>query len=300
MIRRPNKLDRARSVKIGDREFLTKGIDSSFYADAFHNSMVASWPVFFAGFAVYFLAMNLLFATVFWLGGDCIVNARPDSFIDKFFFSIETLATVGYGDMHPGNFYAHSMVGVEIFLGLSTMAVFTGLIFARFARPRARVVFANALTHAQHEGQTMLMARLANERHSSVNEARAEMWIAYSVETAEGRRYRRFAPLKLIHERNPIFALSWTLFHPVDETSPIYGLGPDELAAMDAFFLVVFNGLDDVSGQQLNVRKSYPLSDLRFGHVFSDILIATENGVIHLDYRLIHATEPQVLEEEEV
>jgi inward rectifier potassium channel len=143
------------------------------------------------------------------------------------------------------------------------------------------------------------MARLANERHSSVNEARAEMWIAFSVETTEGRRYRRFAPLELVHARNPIFALSWTLFHPVDEKSPLYGLGPDDLEAMDAFFLVVFSGLDDVSGQQLNVRKTYPRGDLRFGHVFSDILSATENGVIHLDYRLIHATEPQVLQEEE-
>jgi inward rectifier potassium channel len=290
------KRDRARSIKIGDREFIARGIDSSFYSDAFHNSMVVTWPKFFLSFAVYFLTMNLLFAFAFWLGGDCIANARPDSFIDKFFFSVETLATVGYGDMHPANLYAHAMVTAEIFLGLSTMAVFTGLIFARFSRPRARVIFADALTLAQHGGQTMLMARLANERHSSVIEARAEMWMTFSEETAEGQHYRRFKPLPLVHALNPIFAFSWTLFHPVDKTSPLHGLGPVELEEMDAFFLVVFNGLDDVSGQTLNVRKAYPLAELRFGHVFSDILSANENGVIQLDYGLIHATEPQVAE----
>ncbi len=125
MILRRNP-DRTRSVKIGDREFLTKGTNTSFFNDAFHNSMVASWPVFFLGFAVYFLTINAFFASVLWLGGDCIVNARPGSFADKFFFSIETLATVGYGDMHPGNIYAHTVVAAEIFVGLSTLAVFTG------------------------------------------------------------------------------------------------------------------------------------------------------------------------------
>jgi inward rectifier potassium channel len=291
--------ERARSVKIGDREFLTKGINSSFFNDAFHNSMVASWPVFFLGFAVYFLAINMFFASLFWLGGNCIVNARPGSFADKFFFSIETLATVGYGDMHPGNIYAHTVVAGEIFVGLSTLAVFTGLIFARFSRPRARVIFADALTLARHEGQTMLMARLANARQSSVNEARAEIWMTYSADTAEGLNFRRFTPLALIQPRNPIFAFSWTLFHVIDAKSPLFGLGPADLDAMDAFFVVIFDGIDDVSGQKLNVRKAYPRANLRFGHIFSDILSVADNGLPQLDYGLIHETEPQEEEEGE-
>ena len=299
MILRRNP-DRTRSVKIGDREFLTKGTNTSFFNDAFHNSMVASWPVFFLGFAVYFLTINAFFAFVLWLGGDCIVNARPGSFADKFFFSIETLATVGYGDMHPGNIYAHTVVAAEIFIGLSTLAVFTGLIFARFSRPRARVIFANALTLAKHDGQTMLMARLANARHSSVNEARAEIWMTFSTDTAEGVSFRRFTQLALVHPRNPIFAFSWTLFHVVDAQSPLFGLGPAELDAMDAFFVVIFDGIDDVSGQQLNVRKAYPRTELRRGHIFSDILSVAENGLPQIDYGLIHATDPQEEEEAEV
>ena len=287
--------DRFKSVKIGDREFLTKGLNSSFFNDAFHESMQAPWPVFFSGFAIYFLTINAFFAFLYWLGGDCIANARPGSFSDKFFFSIETLATVGYGDMHPADIYGHLVVTLEIFVGLSTLAVFTGLIFARFSRPRARIIFANSLTLARHNGKAMLMARLANARHSAVNEAEAEIWLIYNKETAEGRTYRRYAPLPLLQQRNPIFTFSWTLFHPVDEKSPINGLGPEDFEALDAFFVVIFNGLDDVSGQRLNIRKGYARADLRLGHaaLFQDILGEGPNGLPQLDYGLIHETEPQ-------
>ncbi|MCI4680281.1 potassium transporter [Rhodoblastus acidophilus] len=292
MIRR-RQSDRDHLVRIGDREFLTRGLDQSFWTDAFHNSMSVSWPLFFGGFALYFLTMNLLFAFLFWLGGDCIANARSDSFVDLFFFSIETLATVGYGDMHPQNIYGHSIATMEIFTGMSTLAVFTGLIFARFSRPRARVIFADSMTFAQHDGQATLMARFANARRSSVNEARAELWFVYTDTTAEGVGFRRFRHLALKQPRNPIFVFSWTLFHEVDENSPIFGHGREQLEAMDAYFMVVFVGLDDVSGQNVNVRQGYSWRDVKFGEVFADILSVGENGVPQIDYRRLSATEPQ-------
>ena len=291
ILKRP---DRTKLVKIGDRAFLTKGVDASFFGDLFHNSMRVSWPAFFGGFAIYFLTMNLLFAGLFSLGGDGIANARPGSYLDLFFFSVETLATVGYGDMHPASAYAHLIVTLEIFTGLSTLAVFTGLIFARFSRPRAKVIFADVLTLGRHDGQTMLMARLANARHSTVSEAQAEIWLLHSEEIAEGRRFVRFKPLPLVHRRNPIFSFSWTLFHRLDESSPLHGLGADELAAMEARFLVIFDGLDDVAGQRLNVRRAYDASDLRFGHVYADILTPGEGEAPpQLDYGKIHVTEPE-------
>jgi inward rectifier potassium channel len=287
------KSHRTTSVKIGDREFLTKGIAHSFWSDAFHNSMGASWPTFFLGFAVYFIVINAIFAALFWFGGDCIANARPGSFADRFYFSIETLATVGYGDMHPSNDYGHLVTTLEIFTGMSTLAVYTGLVFARFSRPRAKVLFADAMTLGRQNGQTMLMARFANARHSAVNEAQAEIWLLFSEATAEGVRYRRFRNLPLVQRRNPIFAFSWTLFHPVDETSPLFGLSHAELEEMDAFFVVIFNGLDDTSGQQVNARRGYALSDLRVGHVFSDILSTSDSGLPQLDYGMLHVTEPE-------
>ncbi|HUO53956.1 MAG TPA: ion channel [Rhodoblastus sp.] len=290
---RPRIGDRDRLVRIGDREFLTRGVDQSFWADAFHNSMSVSWPVFFAAFALYFLITNTIFAVLFWLGGDCIANARPGSFIDLFFFSIETLATVGYGDMHPANVYAHSIATVEIFAGMSTLAVFTGLIFARFSRPRARVIFAEPMTLAQHDGATTLMARFANARRSSVSEAKAEIWMVYHDATSEGVGFRRFRQLPLKQPRNPIFAFSWTLFHVVDEDSPVHGLDADELEAMDAYFVVIFVGLDDISGQTVNVRQVYSWRDIRFDEIFADILSGQDNGVPRLDYRQLSVTIPQ-------
>jgi inward rectifier potassium channel len=291
LIRR--RADREQLVRIGDREFLTRGLDQSFWTDAFHNSMSVSWPTFFAAYALYFLTMNLLFAFLFWLGGDCIANARPGSLVDLFFFSIETLATVGYGDMHPQNFYGHSIATVEIFTGMSTLAVFTGLIFARFSRPRARIIFADFMTLARHDGRPTLMARFVNARRSSVNEARAEMWLIYRDATVEGIGYRRFRQLALKQSRNPIFAFSWMLFHVVDENSPIFGKGPEELEALDAFFVVNFVGLDDVSGQNVYVRKSYSWRDIKFGEDFADILITGEDGVPRIDYRNLNVAEPQ-------
>jgi inward rectifier potassium channel len=296
MIRPPNQ-DRARIVRVGGREFLTKGLNTSFWSDIFHISMEASWPKFFLGFATYFLVLNSFFAFLYWLAGDCIANARPDSLADKFFFSVETLATVGYGDMHPGNFTGHLIVTAEIFLGMSTLAVVTGLIFARFSRPRARIIFAKVLTLARHNGHPTLMARFANARHSLVNEAEASIWLLYSEVTAEGMRFRRFKRLELLHSHNPIFAFSWTLLHRIDESSPLFGLGPEGLEEMDAFFMVIFRGLDDVSGQNLNMRNGYERSDLRFGEVYVDILTAPDNGPPQIDYRLIHDTEPQALDE---
>jgi inward rectifier potassium channel len=285
--------DKAQKIRIADREFLARGLKPSVFGDLFHHSMRVSWPLFFAAFAVYFLTMNLVFASLFHLGGDCIANARPGSFLDKFFFSVETLATVGYGDMHPANAYAHAVVTLEIFTGLSTLAVVTGLIFARFSRPRARVIFAEALVIGPHQGETTLMARLANARHSVVTEAEADLWLIHMEITREGRRYVRFRHLPLAQQRNPIFVLSWTLFHRVDETSPLHGLSRDDLKAMDARFLLVFNGHDEASGQRLIVRRAYNLADVRFNHVYADIgALPTEEGALpEIDYRKIHHTE---------
>lgn len=292
---RPRQRDRERIVTVGGREFLTKGLNTTFWGDLFHNSMEASWPVFFLGFATYFLVLNTFFAFLYWLAGDCIANARPDSLADKFFFSVETLATVGYGDMHPGTFLGHLIVTAEIFLGMATLAVVTGLIFSRFSRPRARIIFAKTMTVARYDGQRMLMVRFANARHSLVNEAEASVWLLYSEVSKEGLRFRRFKRLALTHDHNPIFAFSWTLFHPLDENSPLFGAGPEELEAMDAYFVVIFNGLDEVSGQNLSMRCGYTRADVLFDHVYIDILTAPENGPPQIDYRLIHDTEPQVL-----
>ncbi len=281
-------------VRFGKREIETRGLAQGFWTDLYHRALTVYWPVFFGTAAAIFVVLNAIFAFFFWLGKEPIANVAKDLPLSLFYFSIETLATVGYGDMHPGNLYAHVVVTLEIFTGLSTLAVFTGLIFARFSRPRAQIIFAERIVLGRHSGQTHLMARLANARHSAVSEAKAEIWFIHLEDTPEGRRFIRFKQLKLRQPRNPIFAFSWILFHPVDETSPLFGLGPEALEAMDARILVVFDGLDDVSGQRLNVRRAYNYPDLRFGHVYSDILTPGQEGAPpQLDYGKIHDTEPE-------
>ncbi|HUZ67916.1 MAG TPA: ion channel [Beijerinckiaceae bacterium] len=283
---------RTKIVKIGDRRFLTRGLDTPILGDFYHRAMTVSWPVFFSAFALAFLAMNAIFALIYRLGAAPIANARPGSLSDLFFFSIETLATVGYGDMHPQTLYGHSVATAEIFTGMSGIAVVTGLVFSRFSRPRARLIFARHPIVGPHNGRTCLMLRMANARHNLISEATAKLWVLLEEEFVEGGRFRRFHELTLERSQNPVFALSWTLFHAIDENSLLHGLGPAELEQADASFIVTFSGLDENSGQRVNARQGYGYQDLRWGHTYADVLDATDDGVPKIDYTKFHDTIP--------
>ena len=141
----PGEQSKSRVVRIGTREIETRGLAAGFWTDLYHRSLTVYWPAFFASAAAIFIALNAVFAFLFWLGKDPIANASPDLplAMSLFYFSIETLATVGYGDMHPRSDYGHLVATVEIFTGMCFLAVMTGLIFARFSRPRARFIFAD-------------------------------------------------------------------------------------------------------------------------------------------------------------
>jgi inward rectifier potassium channel len=159
--------DRFQRVRIGHREVETLGLTPGFWTDLYHRAMTVSWPAFFATAALIFIALNALFAVLYSLGNRPIANVAGQGILDLFYFSIETLATVGYGDMHPQTNYGHFVATVEIFTGMSFLAVMTGLIFARFSRPRARFVFADHPVVTMHEGHPTLMIRLANARHNA-------------------------------------------------------------------------------------------------------------------------------------
>ena len=153
---------RAHVVRIGEREIETRGLSESFWTDLYHRSMTVYWPVFFGTAAAIFVILNALFAFLYWLGDEPIANVAGNEPLGLFYFSIETLATVGYGDMHPQTHYGHFIATVEIFTGMSFLAVMTGLIFARFSRPRARFIFARYAVVTVHQGQPTLMIRLAS------------------------------------------------------------------------------------------------------------------------------------------
>jgi inward rectifier potassium channel len=280
-------------TRFGDREIEARGLTSGFWSDLYYRSMTVSWPCFFASAAAIFLVLNTGFALVFFLGASPIANAVPGRFLDLLYFSIETLATVGYGDMHPQTDYGHLVATVEIFTGMSFLAAMTGLVFARFSRPRARFVFARYPIVARHEGQPTLMIRVANARHNTISGATARLWLIRGEYTAEGQYFRRYCELSLLRNENPVFALSWTIFHLIDEASPLFDASPDELAEAEALLVLTISGLDDSSAQQLNARQSYWHGQIRWQHRYVDIASNAGDGRLIIDYTRFHDITPE-------
>ncbi len=287
-------LTRSRELKLGGRSVVARGLTNSPWADVYHTAMVVSWPKFLGALAAMFCALNVLFAFLLMLGKEPIANARPGSFADLFFFSVETISTTGYGDMHPQSLYGHGVATVEIFFSLVATAAITGLIFARFSRPRARLIFARHPVVQRHDGTPTLMLRLANARSSFISEATAKLWLLGPTSTAEGRRYVGFQPMQLLKAENPAFALSWTLFHRIDAGSPLFSKTSDEAIAEDIKFVVSISGLDETSAQTVNSRYTYSAVDLRWDHEFIDMLHRDELGRSHIDFSKVHAIKPYV------
>ena len=286
------KARRSHMRSLGGRRIVAEGLEHAPWTDFYHNAMTASWPTFFGALAAAFVAVNLFFAFVYAAGDKPVANARPGSLSDLFFFSVETTSTVGYGDMHPQTLYGHVVATGENFIGLVMLAVMTGLVFARFSRPRARLIFAKNAVIAVHDGTRTLIFRFANARNAFISEATAKLWMLRATTNAEGRRFVGFEPLRLVRNENPVLALSWTLFHQIDASSPLYGLSEDELLASETNFVVSVRGFDETSAQTVHARYTFTAQDIRPGHEFVDIHSLDENGMRHIDYAKIHDTRP--------
>jgi inward rectifier potassium channel len=281
---------RARVVRFGDREIVTESLHLSFWADISHRCMTASWPAFIGGAALVFVAFNAVFAIFYWIGDSPVSNVPGGAYIDYLYFSIETLSTAGYGDMHPQTHYGHFIATVELFTGIFSMSLMTGLIFARFSRPNARLLFADNPVISSHEGKPTLMVRFANERHNVIGNATAKLWLLQNVWSKEGQQLRRFYELPLIRNEHPALALTWTLYHVVDKGSPLYGLTAETLGASNASLIVVVSGYDVVAAQTVHSRRSYDHPDIRFGHRYADIIGVSEDGRLKIDYGKFHDT----------
>jgi inward rectifier potassium channel len=280
----------SRIVRLGGREIITEGGRLSFWADISHRCMTASWPAFIGGAVLVFVVFNAIFALFYWIGDQPIANVPGGAYIDYLYFSIETLSTAGYGDMHPQTHYGHFVSAVELFTGIFSMSLMTGLIFARFSRPNARLLFANNPVISNQEGKPTLMIRFANERHNVIGNATARLWLLRNEMSREGGASRRFYELPLVRNEHPVLALSWTLYHVLSAESPLYGLDANDLAASSVSLVVVVSGYDVVAAQIVHARKSYDHSDILFGHRYADILDTTEDGRLRIDYGRFHET----------
>ena len=288
----PPRRSRPHVRKFGSARIITEGLETNLWTDFYHNAMTVSWPVFFGALAAIFATFNLLFAVVYQFGAAPIANARPGSFSDLFFFSVETMAGVGYGYLYPQSTYGHSVAAVESFFSLVSLAVMTGLVFARFSRPRARLIFARNPVVAEHDGAPTLMVRVANARNNFISDASAKLWVIRAKVSSEGRRLTSFQEMRLERSENPVFALSWTLFHVIGADSLLSGMSAEEIAASDMNFVVSISGLDETSAQVVHARNRYAALDLRFGHEFVDIISIDEDGMRRVDYAKIYETRP--------
>jgi inward rectifier potassium channel len=289
--RRPRR-PRSQLRDIAGRRIIAEGLERNFWTDLYFNAMTISWPRFVGALAAAFVALNFIFAVIYDLGDAPIANAREGSLADLFFFSVETTSTVGYGDMHPQTIYGHVIATAENFTGLLLLAVMTGLVFARFSRPRARIIFAKYPVVTKHDGETTLVFRMANARSNFITEATAKLWVLRPTVTEEGKRFVGFEQMRLLRSENPTFALSWTLFHPIDDQSPLFGKDEETLAASQMNFVVSVVGFDEASGQIVRARGVFAAQDLRFGHEYVDFVWVDDQGLRHIDYAKIDATRP--------
>ena len=279
-------------MQLGSRRLRVKGMASGGLHDVYSHSMTCNWWQFYSAIAGLFMLINLLFAALFNGLPGAIANQSPTGFWGAFFFSVETLATVGYGDMHPASSTAHWLATLEIFIGMSSIAVVTGLTFARFTRPRARIIASNNLVVCDYEGVPTLMLRAVNGRRSMLEQASAQLYVLMQKRSAEGLELRRLLDLPLVRNVHPMFALSWTLMHVINESSPLFGMNAADLAACNADFILTISGSDEVTTQELRTRHIYRHSDMRWNHRFEDMLQIDADGREHIDYAHVHSVRP--------
>ncbi len=281
------------SIQAGQVEFVKVNTDAWRWRDVYRWLLGLSWPRFAAFVAIVYIGLNLLFASLYSLQQDSIAGSTGGHwFFDCYFCSIQTLATVGYGHMYPQTLYGHIISTIEIMTGVFLLAVMTGLIFVRFSRPIARVVFSQSIVIAPLNGRPTLMVRVGNENQHSMVEAEFRIMFSRDELLLEGGDFRYFYVLKLHFDRLTVFPAALTLRHTIDEKSPLFGATPESLEASRVLFLVSVVGIDPVIAAPVQIQKDYSWHDIRFGERFVDIYTELEPGRLSVDYGRLHDTEP--------
>ena len=256
----------------------------------YHILLAMSWRVFLGLVLLLYFLSNILFGVLYAsFGGDALVDTSgtpfENLFIRGFFFSVQTFATIGYGTIHPVGFIPNLLVTVESYYSLIANALITGLVFARFARPTAKVRFSDIAVIAPYRGMTGLMFRLVNGRSSQLIDVGAKVMFARFVDE-NGRHLRKFDILELERRSVVFFPLSWTIVHPIDEKSPLYGLTERDLRQCDAEILVLLTATDETFASIVHARSSYKWEEIRFGAKFVSIYNRNRPGEpISIDVR---------------
>lgn len=266
------------------------GLRPPWFGDLYHRILTIGWLSFLGlGTAVY-IAANFVFALLYLMQPGSIANAHPGMFTDAFFFSVQTMATIGYGVMAPATLYANLLMTIETAVGLMFIALATGLVFARFSRPTARILFSRVAVIGPYNGTPALMFRVANQRQNQILAAQVTATLVRDERTEEGDLRRRLFDLKLVRDRTPVFALTFTVVHQIADESPLHGATPASLAAQNVEIVVTTSGIDETLVQPVHARTSYLPDEILCDRRFVDIIGWTEDGRRAIDYRRFHDT----------
>ena len=261
--------------------------------DLYAHLMQASWPSLVVTFMATFLIINLSYALAYFAladlwPGEGITHARSGHFLDYFFFSVQTLATIGYGSMSPEGIVANVLVTLEAVTGFTFYALMTGLVFSRFSRPTARVTFSERAVINSDMGEPHFSLRMINDRGNRIVDAQASLVMMRDEILTDGSTFRRYYDMPLVRSKIPVMQLSWSLLHRIDETSPLYGETHETLAAKNAEVIVSINGMDESLSSTIHTRFSYIAEDIHFDRTFIQMLHRMPDNTLEVHYDKIH------------
>ena len=245
------------------------------------------WSRFLLVVVAFYLAINTFFACLYMLIGVHSIDGADAAswwrqFLNCMFFSAETITTVGYGHLFPVGIAANALAAFEALIGLLTFALATGLLFGRFARPSARIGFSPTMVIAPYGDGKSLQFRVVNRRQNNLIDLQARLTLM-TVEEVKGRLGRKYTTLELERSEILFFPLTWTVVHPIDESSPLYGKTAEELQRLHAEVLVMMKGFDDTFGQSVHARYSYRYDEIVWGARFVPAFEFDRNGDMHVE-----------------
>lgn len=286
----------ARFRRIRDpSDFVRRGTPTELRSDLYFHLMEGSWLRLFVMVVLVYVFINVIFGALYLLEENGIAGMARPNYVDAFFFSVQTISTIGYGALSPGSTYANTLVTLEAMLGVAFAALTTGLVFAKAARPRPSALFSRTICIQQYQGKPTLMFRVGNARGNEVVEASIRVVALVDSVSDEGVEMRRLADLKLVRDNSPLFVLSWTVMHVIDEDSPLWGCDVESLDRTLVGLTATMIGFDVTYAQNTHARYIYHPADFRWGHRFEDVISNTAEGLM-IDYTHFHTTtsDPEV------
>ena len=280
----------------GSFNVIREGLDPFASMSLYHWLLTISWPRFIGFVTGTYVVANAVFAVAFLLCGPDALQSSSGSFAGQpffraFFFSVDTFATIGYGNIIPVGIAANTLVTIEALLNILGIALATGVIFARFSRPSAKIIYSRNAIVAPYRDMTALEFRIANARSSQLIEVQVQA-ILTKIERVGGTTVRKFYDLELERHRVVFFALSWTVVHPIDADSPMRGLTHKDLVDSDAELLVLLIGTDETVSQTVHSRSSYKADEIVWGAKFANMFLRTEaEGIVGMNLSRIHDIE---------